>query len=496
MISIRTLGTAFTSGDQRAHLWESALIVGGGIAVAVFILMPTAGLIAVIGCAAAGFIVVVSEVFRGKIDRTLLCWAALFPLSYFALFPREHSIITMERVVLFVGFLGLFFVKPGTLTVTPRPLRRTGFACLAFIVVAALSLMESADFPNAARTLFDGFVVPLLLGWLVIAWFDVRGRLAEMHTAACVSSIICAAIAAAEIVTAEDLLPVGNSVMFYAGGIPRPNGPFASNDALALVGGFSFFFLLFLRAALGPKLSAGRRLLHSIGIAAALGMALMPMFRSVAITLLIVLLIDTFWEKEATRRARRVVLMLACAGLFLVGPLFVPKSMIEDRSSSENLFGRVAQFEQNRQVFLEHPLLGVGFSNFHNYVFGEPRYIATYEGIASLDWQHGNLAQVLTETGILGFVPYMMMYVLLVGAMWQLRRVSDSGNLAWKYFVYLFLTYWITGMTESSGLGFSNIWFTFAVAVSYKYALTAPDSMQFAEAQVPDEVFDSPVQIA
>ena len=496
MISIRMLCDTSILAQERIRLLEAVLIVAGGIAVAAFVLIPTAGLIAVVGCTAVGFIVVVSELFRGRIDRTLLCWAALYPLGYFALFPRERSIVTLERVVIFVAFLGLFFVKSGTLIATPRALRRTGFACLAFIVVAALTLARPTDSPNAARTLLEGFMLPLLFGWLVVAWFDVRGWLAELHTVVCVSSIICAAIAAAEIVTGEDLLPVGNSEMFYAGGIPRPNGPFPSNDVLALVGGFSFFLLLFLRAALGPKLSAGRRMVHSIGITAALGMALMPMFRSVAITLLIVLLIDTFWEKETTRRAKRVALVFACVGLILVGSLILPKSVIEDRSSTENLFGRVAQFEQSLQVFLEHPLLGVGFSNFNKFVVGEPRYVASYEGVFSLDTQHDNLLQVLTETGVLGLVPYVMMHALLVGAMWQLRWLSSSGYLAWKYFVYLFLMYWVTGLTESSGQGFSNIWYAFAVTVLYKYALTAPDSMQVGKAPVPEKVFSPPVQIA
>lgn len=495
MNSTHTFRAAFTLGEQRTRLFEAVLIAVGGSAVAVFVLIPTSGLIAIIGCVTVGFIVVVSELLRGKIDRTLLCWAALFPLDYFTLFPREHSIITLERIVILLAFLGLLFVKRGALFATPKSLRRTGFACLAFIAVAGLTLTKSPDLLNSTRSLFDSFVLPLLFGWIVIAWFDVRDRLAQMHTAVCVSSIICAAIAAAEIVTGNDLLPVGNSVMFYAGGIPRPNGPFASNDVLALVGGCSFFFLLFLRAALGARVSVTRRILNAIGLAAALGMALMPMFRSVAITLLVVLLIDTLWEKGAAGRGWRVAIMLACVGLVLLAPLFVPQSMIEDRSSSENAYGRIAEFEQNLQVLVDHPWIGVGFGNFHNYVVGEPRYLTTYQGVPSLDWPHNNLAEVLGETGLLGFAPYVMMHALLFTTMWQLRRQSASGRLAWKYLVYLFLTYWITGFTESSGHEFSNIWYAFIVVFVYKCALTAPDSVQFEDAQAPGGAFSRLVQI-
>jgi O-antigen ligase len=311
----------------------------------------------------------------------------------------------------------------------------------------------------------------------------------------CISSIICAAVAAAEIVTVQDLLPNGDSVMFYAGGIPRPNGPFSSNDVLALMGAVSFFFLLFLRAALGPNLSAGRRILHSIGLAAALGMALMPMFRSVAITLLLALIIDTFWEQRTSRRVWRVVLMLASIGMIFIVPLFAPK-VFEDRSSSENAYGRIAEFEQSLRVFVDHPLLGVGFQSFNNYVAGEPRYVASYAGVSSLDTPHNTLAEILTETGIVGFVPYVMAHVLLLTAMWQLRQLSRSGYLVWKYYVYLFLSYWITGLTESSGYGYLNLWYMFVVAVSCKYALTEPNLIPPPEVAVPDEAFSAPARIS
>jgi O-antigen ligase len=341
----------------------------------------------------------------------------------------------------------------------------------------------------------EGFVLPPLLGWCVIARFDVRRRLPAIHTAVCISSIICAVVAAAEIVTGEDLLPTQGSEMFYAGGgIPRPNGPFASNETLALIGAVCFFFLLFLRAALGPNLSAGRRMLHSIGLAAAIGMALMPMFRSVVLTLMIVLIIDTFWEKRTTRRAWRVALMLASVGLVVVAPLFAPESVVENRSSAGNLYGRVAQFEQSLRVFVDHPVLGVGFYNFGKVVAGEPRYVATYQGVYSVDSPHNNLTQVLAETGIVGFVPYVMIHILLLRAMWQLRRLSCSGHLAWRYYIYLFLTYWITGLTESSGYSPLNLLYMFSVAVAYKYVMTEADSMQPMEAQVPDEVFSAPVR--
>jgi O-antigen ligase len=478
-------------------MWEAALVLVGAITVASFVLVPTAGLVVGIACGAVLFLSPVANALRGKVDGILLLWAAALPLGpYFLSFPREHSIVTLDRVVILVALIGVFLTKRSKRIAVPRTLRRAGLAWLAFIAVAGVTLGKSPNVLNAAHELLVGFLLPLLLGWCVIALFDVRHQLPTLHTVVCISSIFCAAVAAAEIVTAQDLLPFGGSVMFYAGGIPRPNGPFEGNDTLALMGAVSFFFLLFLRVVLGPQLSTGRRLLHCVGLAAALGMALMPLFRSVMITLLLVLIIDTFWERGTTRRTWRVVLILASIGLIFLAPLLVPESLVQERTSSENMYGRIAQFEQSLRVFVDHPVLGVGFWNFHEFVKGEQRYVASYEGMSSLDWPHNNLAEILTETGILGFVPYLLAQVLLLRAMWQLRRLSSSGYLAWKYYIYLFLSYWITGLTESSGYSPLNMWYLFASTICYKYAMTEPDLLQPSEVQEAAEAFRQPAQMS
>jgi O-antigen ligase len=481
--------------ERRTLSWEAVLVLAGATAVAGFILVPKAGFLALIGCAALWVIKLVGDVFRGRFDGILLLWAGAFPFGYTVLaFPREHSIVTLDRVVILIAFMGLFLTKSSRLVAVPRSLGWAALVWLAYIVVAGVTLGKSANVLNAARFLFDGSLLPLLLGWCVVARFDVRRRLPTLHTVVCLSSIICAAIAAAEIVTRQDLLPDESSVIFFGGSIPRPNGPFESNDTLALVGAVSFFFLLFLRAALGPRLSPGRRMLQSLGLAAAIGMALMPLFRSVAITLLLVLIIDTFWEQRTSRRAWRVVLMLAFVGLIFIFKAFVP-DMFEDRSSTFNLYGRVAEFEQSLRVFVDHPLLGIGFHNFHEFVVGEPRYLASYEGVPSLDWPHNNLTQVLTETGILGFVPYVMTHVLLLKAMWQLRKLGSCGYLVWKYYIYVFLCFWITGLTESSAYSPFIFWYIFVVAVFCKYVLTEPDLTRPSEVQVPDEALSAAARI-
>lgn len=486
MLSLHLPGISSSLADQRARLLEVVLVLAGGISVALFILVPLSGLLVLVACLAICFAALLGNVFRGRIDGILLCWAAVFPLGYFfTSFPREHAIVTLDRVVVLCAFLGLFLAKRTSVTIVPRTLRKAGLASLAFAVFAAFTLGKSPLPLNSARALLDSYLIPFLLAWCVIWRFDVRRRLPALHSAVCVSSIISAVVAAAEIVAGQDLLPLGTSATVYAG-IVRPNGPFESNDSLALIGGVSLFFLLFLRVALGPCLSTGRKVLHSIGLAAAISMALLPLFRSVAITLFLVLIIDTFWVRGTARRSWHIALILASAGMIFTVAALAPQ-VYEDRSGAGNIYGRVAEFEQSLHVFAEHPLFGVGFLNFHNYVAGEVRYVSTYEGVTSLDWPHDNLAEVLTETGILGFLPYILAQILLVKAMWELRRSSSSGRMVWKCFVYLFLTYWITGLSESSGYGPLNLWYLFVISVLCKYALSEPDPLRVSEEHQSDE---------
>jgi O-antigen ligase len=481
MISIRTLGHTWIPGEQRSSFFEGIVVLLCGAAVAAFILVPMAGFAVAIGCVAVWFVALICRVFRGRFEELLLLWSGAFPLGYyFASFPREQPFVTLDRVVILVTFTALILAKPHRLATIPKAMRQAGLVWMAFLAVACVSLGRSTNALNAAKNLLDSFVLPLLLGWCVIARFDVRGRLSAIHTGVCISSFICAAVGAGEIITGQDLLPFGGSTAFFAGGIVRPNGPFEGNDTLALVGAASVFFLLFLRANLDRKLSVGRRTTHFIGVASALGMALMPMFRSVVITLLLALIIDTFWEHGTIRRAQRVALIIGLVALALIPAVLAP-DVFEDRSSSDNLYGRVAQLQQSFRVFVEHPLLGVGFLNFHEFVSGDFHYRMSYAGVLSLDWPHDNLAQVLTENGLLGFVPYVLAHALLFKAMWELRKLSRPGNLAYKYYLYLFLTYWITGLTESSGYSPFNFWYIFAASVFYKYALAAPDSIQSAE---------------
>jgi hypothetical protein len=66
---------------------------------------------------------------------------------------------------------------------------------------------------------------------------------------------------------------------------------------------------------------------------------------------------------------------------------------------------------------------------------------------------------------------------LLVGAFWRVRKWDTPvARLVWIFFLYVFLGYWINGMSLASGYNSDvNLWFIFALAIFYKYWMTDED---------------------
>lgn len=451
------------------------LFVCCGVACTLAVVKPILGLGIIAGV--VGICVVLylfAATLSGKIDPMILTWVLIFPLGYYFLsFPREKSIITLDRMLPVVLLLAIGFASRDRSKPWPPALRPCAIAWIAFLAVAAVSLIYGGNILVSGRLLVDGFLLPAILGWMVISYFRVEENAATLHLLTSLMSLYVAGIGAAEMVLREDFLPLPGSSMGFAGALPRPNGPFGTDDEFALVGLVTFFLLLFLRNLLGESISFGRQLVHYIGLTASLAMALMPMFRSVDISLMVILLIATLYARRPSRRLAGFALLLVCVLMVALVSILVPDTYA-DRSSPGNVYGRLAEQMQTWYLFSSHPVLGVGIGRFSDAVNGDTRYLAFYDNVRSVDSPHNTLGGILAETGILGFIPYVTAQVTLFLAFWRLRKQpTRNAQLAWTYFLYIFLGYWINGMTLASGYSSAlNLWFIFSIAVLYKCSIT------------------------
>jgi O-antigen ligase len=128
---------------------------------------------------------------------------------------------------------------------------------------------------------------------------------------------------------------------------------------------------------------------------------------------------------------------------------------------------------------MDHPLIGVGFTDFAEAI-RHGHYVTSFEGVPAVDIQHNNLSAVLSETGLIGFIPFVTSQALFVACFWRLRRTHpDRAPLVWKSFLFIFLGYWINGMSLLSGYYADlNLWYMFALAVLYKFAESTPEPVQ------------------
>ena len=434
--------------------------------------------IAVIIAASLLLFYVVVRVLHGSADPLLLGWVLLFPLGYyFFSFPREKPVFNLDRVTVLMLLAAMCFAPAEKPFRAPRQMRNAALAWSAFVIAAAFSLIHVTSVLSSLRILADAFVLPALLGWYVIRSFDVRRHLRTLHALVCFMAIYLAAIGLVEMFLGKDLLPLPGGGVFFAGQgatlVFRPSGPFTSNNSYGLIGLITFCLLLFLGRVMSQELHRWQRWLHFLGAISAVVVALLPLFRSIVLTLSLIFLIEIYRSHRFSRRLTLIVLSLTLGGLLLLAGITVPEVLEERSADPSNIYARIADQWQAWELFERHPFTGVGLGEFHAAVQRHPAFAKSVEGVAGLDYPHSNLADILAEVGLLGFLPYVLSQVLLVKAFWKPRGSDEIGSrLAWVFFLYVFLSYWVSGLALTSGV-FSdlNLWFVFTFAVLYKFSM-------------------------
>ena len=421
------------------------------------------------------------SVVRGRADFLILGWALVFPLGYYYFaYPEVHPVITLDRVFIGILMITVCFSFGREHTPIPPALRRLGWWWVAFLLFAAITIPATKVPLNSLRTLVDGFIFPTFLAWFVFRYFDVRPHVSKLHLITCLMAIYVGGIGAAEVALHRDLLVMPDSAVFLAGDyndssseiIIRPNGPFSTTNSYALIGVTTFFFLAFLKDAVGSQLSWWREWLHRLARAAALATAIMPIFRSMFLAFGIILLADIFYTHGKSRGLR-----IAALSSFLLLALAVRAALpmvFEERSDPGNLFGRLAEQRQVMAMFMDHPLNGVGLNNFYYEASVKGKYRAFYGEIESVYYPHNNFGAVLAETGLTGFIPYFVSQALLVAAFWKIYRSHlPESKLIWTSFLYIFLGYWINGMSLASGYYSDlNLWYLLVIAIMMKFSVS------------------------
>lgn len=153
-------------------------------------------------------------------------------------------------------------------------------------------------------------------------------------------------------------------------------------------------------------------------------------------------------------RQRIAIIIIFVIGLlllwFLAESIFgIIQTIIPIIINQEDTFGlRINLWKSGWLMWLDHPIRGVGIGQYikelRNYIFRFPGYRVT-NAVA-----HNTYIQVLSETGIVGFFLYILMFYTALKNYWKSPLIKDVEQLALRNaWLMAFIVLLIGGITKS-----------------------------------------------
>jgi O-antigen ligase len=99
--------------------------------------------------------------------------------------------------------------------------------------------------------------------------------------------------------------------------------------------------------------------------------------------------------------------------------------------ADRNVATRLVLWDMSWHMFLDHPILGVGMGD---YTIEAQKRLAARHVRTTVD-SHNIYLQVLATRGLLGFIPFVAYFVVLIAALWRLWKRAPAGSLARHYAV-------------------------------------------------------------
>ena len=459
-------------GKLRALYWVLGLLSLLPLVV-VLPAAPTITGIAIIGAWIAVIWIAITLI-RGQFHYLVLLWVAVYPYCYYLFsYPAERPIFTIDRVFIGAMVIDMFLAsrQPNLVPLT-RGVLLSAYAWGLYLLLCFLSLAGHApsEVLSSYRLLIDGMVMPALFGLYAIRYFPLPKDIQKLHLCTCFLAVGLCTTGLVELITGTDLFPLNGSFPeFTATHVRRADGPFELHVVLSMVAILLFFLIIYLRRLMPRTIGSRRALLHITGATASFVAAVIPLNRGLVFALAPIAIIDF---SSTNRLIPRRIWVTVLAIILLGGSaakLLDPR-LYEDRIASEaNFYQRVAQHVETLRVVREYPFFGVGFGLYHDVAARQPRYMASWKGIESMNVPHNVLMTVLSENGIIGLFLYVSAQFFFVRAMWTIRKFYPAG---WLAFLYCLLVYWLIGL-DFATVYFSdiNLLFIFILGIIYQLQL-------------------------
>ena len=460
---------------------------------------------AVIAAAALGAGILVSGLI--SVQTVLIVWFVTTPLaSFYVRFPIDRSILTYNRVVIALVVVILLLnsvyttvsTTTGSETESPslKAVRRSSLSVSKFeaawallsVFALASALARSNNVAYATRTAVDTFWLPLAAFHIAKNYVDPRKAGRGLLLGSIALAFLLFATGVFEIATGTDLFAYKGSELVREGE-RRVNGPFAADSSFAIICTILFLFLLAAPKLFRVRFDRTGKLVYSCAVAGVALGALLPMFRTVALAL-VVSGIVLLWLKEhpnhqssmlrtVTRRglplgALLVTILIALVGWIATSAPLPGGSRLTDPRSA---YGRLAAWQGAAEMVFDNPVLGVGLANYADYYDATHYYAdeAPEEVLETKagDSPHSNVLWIGAELGLTGLALYVAanVYLFLMG--WRaVKGARDSRQrLAASCLLAIVVAYWMSGLTLTSGYySDSNLYFLFLAGALNRFS--------------------------
>lgn len=360
--------------------------------------------------------------------------------------PRSHPIITFDRI--WIGGM-LAYIAFGRSLLARAPASRLLFFSMIWLGVSfgVRSFVTSAGTTGPVAIWIDAIILPIIL-FVACERFSVsRERLQRLAASLMVAGGILGGIGIAERIWGFQLATLtGGSIRFDAAvDQTRVSGPYPAPEPYALA------LIICLAATLYWIQARGRGAYMWGLIFAALevGGITLSLFRAAWLGA-IVMAIASFGI-----RPRRYGRLFAVVGLALALALAATSQLEQNKTFStrtrntDNIYGRLATYEQGIQIFRGAPLFGVGVDQYK--AVAEKRTPVAVSNVESVTFPHSSYIGLLAEQGLVGFLPFLFVSFAVWRVIRALGRVSTTdevgvltGTLAGAAIGYLIMSLTLT----------------------------------------------------
>jgi hypothetical protein len=367
--------------------------------------------LALLGIVLAGAIL---TIFAQLGPAVVLMWPAAGVVGYALIrIPRSQPVITFDR--LWIGGMLAYLALARRESWRSRSSKLLVVSFLWLLVSFGLrAAATSSSTAGPIATWIDAIVLPAILLIACERYAITRERFGRLAGALMIAGGILGVIGIAERIWGFDLSSLSGAAGRFDAAVNqvRVSGPYPAPEPYALS-------LIVCLAATLYWVQARKRSAYAWGVIIAgleiAGIAL-SLFRAAWLGALLVVIASFGIRPRRLGRMLGVLTIVAAVALAATSQLEQNQTFGKRARDTNNIYGRLATYQQGLQIFRSAPVFGVGVDQYP--AVAAERDPVAVSGVSSVTFPHSSYIGLLAEQGLVGFLPLM----LVTFAVWRVIR--------------------------------------------------------------------------